>query len=294
MRIASSLLLIVALLATACTKEKETPNGMKFTVIRSGDGVVAKPQQVVVFDFVMKDSKDSVWQSTLENSMPGYVFVADSSRMMTEDGMMQMFRMLSKGDSVRVTFGVGEFFREFVKSPVPIGIDSTLDISYLIGVNEILDREGFQTYMQELSVKKEEKQKVIDSEKIAKRLKENNIEAQSDSSGIRYVIHTSNGGIKPSAEDCVEVSYKGVFFEDGEEFDKNERVAFSLQGVIPGWQIAIPKLGVGDSATFYIPSSLAYGSRGYAGMIPPNSILIFDVKLLATGSSVNNSTGTCN
>jgi FKBP-type peptidyl-prolyl cis-trans isomerase FkpA len=294
MRIASSLLIIVALLATACSKEKETPNGMKFTVIKSGDGVIAKPQQVVVFDFVMKDSKDSVWQSTTENGMPGYLMVADSTRLMTEDGMMQMFRMLSKGDSVLVTFTMSKFFNDYVKSPIPLGVDSTLNISYLIGVHEILDREEFQTYMQSLSEKKQEQQKGIDEGKIAKYLKDNNIEAQTDTSGIHYVIHANNGSVKPSAGDCVEVSYRGLFLEDGEEFDKNERVAFSLKSVIEGWQLSIPKLGVGDSATFYIPSSLAYGPQGYPGSIPPNAILIFDVKLLATGTNYDNNTRTCN
>jgi FKBP-type peptidyl-prolyl cis-trans isomerase FkpA len=183
-------------LATACTKEKETPNGMKYKVIKSGDGVVASPQQMIIFDFVMKDSKDSVWQSTIENGMPGYLAVADSSRIQEEDGMMQMFRMLSKGDSVRVTFNIGEFFRDFVKSPAPLGIDTTMDISYFIGVNEILNRDDFRAYMESLSEKKQKQQVGIDEAKITKYLKENNIEAESDTSGIHYVLHTNLGGAK--------------------------------------------------------------------------------------------------
>ena len=42
-------------------------------------------------------------------------------------------------------------------------------------------------------------------------------------------------------------------------------------------------LGIGDSATFYIPSSLAYGPQGSQGVIPPDAILIFDVELLGFG-----------
>ena len=67
-------------LLTACGKtEKETPNGFKFTVVESGDGVLAKPSEIMVFDFVMKDSKDSVWQSTYTEEMPGYLMIADTA-----------------------------------------------------------------------------------------------------------------------------------------------------------------------------------------------------------------------
>jgi FKBP-type peptidyl-prolyl cis-trans isomerase len=63
--------------------------------------------------------------------------------------------------------------------------------------------------------------------------------------------------------------------------------------VIAGWKLAIPMLGVGDSATFYIPSKLAYGPQGYPGAIPPDAILIFNVKLLAVKDGFDQATRTC-
>ena len=41
-----------------------------------------------------------------------------------------------------------------------------------------------------------------------------------------------------------------------------------LAGMIVGWQIGLPLLHVGDSATLYIPSGLAYGTAK-VGSVPP-------------------------
>ncbi|HEY3403520.1 MAG TPA: FKBP-type peptidyl-prolyl cis-trans isomerase [Ohtaekwangia sp.] len=289
----ANVLIGLLLLVAACKTEKETPNGFKFTVVESGDGVLAKPQEIMVFDFVMKDSKDSIWQSTYKEEMPGYLMVADTSALKSEDGMMQMFRMLSKGDSVHVTMSAVEFFRDLVRAPLPMGIDSTLNIAYLIRVTGIMSQDDFRKFQMELAEKKSQKQKSLDLETIKKYLADNSITAQEDTSGIQYVIHNSTGGKKPVLESCVEVKYTGKFMADGRIFDKNDRIGFPLTDVIPGWQYSIPKLAIGDSGTFYIPSSLAYGPRGYPGAIPPNAILIFDVQVLAVGDSLDQATRTC-
>jgi len=89
------------------------------------------------------------------------------------------------------------------------------------------------------------------------------------------------------------VKYEGRFLKTGEIFDKAERIAFPLNGVIAGWKLGIPMLGKGDSGTFYIPSKLAYGPQGYAGAIPPDAILIFNVTLLEVKREFDQATRTC-
>lgn len=50
--------------------------------------------------------------------------------------------------------------------------------------------------------------------------------------------------------------------------------------VIPGWEEGIMTMKKGGKCTFIIPSSLAYGTAGSPGVIPPNSVLVFDVELV--------------
>jgi FKBP-type peptidyl-prolyl cis-trans isomerase len=202
--------------------------------------------------------------------------------------------MLSKGDSVSVTMPINQFFLDIAGGPTPPNVDSTLSMSYFIQVKDIMKAEQFRAYQMSLMEKKKSNQEAKDAGLITQYLVDNKIEAQKDSSGIMYVIHTSTGGAKPTAENCVEVNYRGTFLEDGEIFDRNEGIAFPLSRVIPGWQLAIPKLGIGDSATFYIPSALAYGPQGAQGAIPPNAILVFDVTLLSIGNGFDEKTGKCN
>jgi FKBP-type peptidyl-prolyl cis-trans isomerase FkpA len=283
------------LLCVACDKkvEKETPNGFKFTVVKAGDGVLPKKEEILVFDYLLKDSKDSVWNDTHTEGMPSAVMIQDSAAIANENGMIQMFRMLSKGDSVNLTIPVTKFFKDVVGAPIPNGVDTTTNISYSIQVKNIMKMDEFRAFQTELMEKKKESQVTKDASIIENYLTENKITAQQDTSGLRYVIHTNNGGSKPTIDNCVEVKYRGKFMKDGKVFDQAEKVSFPLNGVIPGWQLGIPMLGIGDSATFYIPSGLAYGPQGYPNAIPPDAILIFDVELLSFGGEFDQTTRTC-
>lgn len=294
-KISSGLIGMALLLFIGCSKnvEKQTPNGFKFSIVKTGDGILPKKEEIIVFDYRLTDSKDSVWNSSSDEDLPGAIQIQDSTALTTENGLVQMFRMLSEGDSVSVALPVSEFFRTGINAPVPNGVDTSLNISYNIKVTNIMTMDEFRTYQTALLEKKAENQVGKDESIITKYLSDNNIKAQQDTSGLRYVIHTNKGGSKPTVDNCVEVKYRGKFLKDGRVFDESEKLSFPLNGVIPGWQLGIPMMGIGDSATFYIPSRLAYGPRGYPGAIPPDAILIFDVELLGFGGEFDEATRTC-
>lgn len=291
----SYVLLGIALLCGACTKkERETPNGFKYVVIEEGDGVLPKREQFLVFDFILKDSKDSIWSDSRSQGIPAVVQIADSALIPTEKGIVQMFRGLSKGDSVKASMDIKRFFTDIVGTPmIPPGLDTTLTVAYHIRVTDILSRDQFAEFQQNLMRDLEGRQKSTDATAIAKYLAEKSITAQQDTSGISYVIHKSKGGKKPTVASCVEVAYKGSFLNNGQVFDQSPKMAFPLAQVIRGWQYAIPLLGIGDSATFYIPSGLAYGQQGSPGGIPPNAVMIFDVTLLGVGDGYDQATQSC-
>ena len=99
-----------------------------------------------------------------------------------------------------------------------------------------------------------------------------------DASGILYEISTPGNSTHPTISNTITVTYTGLLM-NGTQFDAGT-ITYPLSQLIPGWGIAVPKIGVGGEIKVLIPSSLAYGSSG-AGSIPGNAPLYFDIKLSA-------------
>ena len=103
-------------------------------------------------------------------------------------------------------------------------------------------------------------------------------------SGVALKWTVAGTGEKPLATDTVQVHYRGKL-TDGKEFDssykRGEPATFPLNRVVPCWTQALQEMKVGDTADVTCPAATAYGERGIPGVIPGNSVLEFQVQLLA-------------
>ena len=103
--------------------------------------------------------------------------------------------------------------------------------------------------------------------------------------GVQTEILKEGAGAIAKKGDTVSVHYVGVL-ENGAKFDssvdRGTPFEFSLGAgqVIPGWDIGVEGMKVGEVRRLGIPSALAYGPNGAGEAIPPNSNLIFEVQLL--------------
>lgn len=100
--------------------------------------------------------------------------------------------------------------------------------------------------------------------------------------GVRFRRTGGDGtGGAPTPRDIVSVNYTGRFV-DGQVFDSNEGgdpVTFPLRQLIPAWIVAIPYMGVGDTAEIAVPMEMGYGPRG-GGPIPGGATLFFTIELV--------------
>ncbi len=109
-------------------------------------------------------------------------------------------------------------------------------------------------------------------------------DASVSSSGLRWVVQRKGEGAEsPAYGKKVTVHYRGELLS-GKEFDssyhRGKPAEFSIGQVIEGWNEALMHMKKGEKRLLIIPPELGYGKRGYPGVIPPNSYLVFEVELL--------------
>ncbi|SRR5579871_6166487 len=114
-------------------------------------------------------------------------------------------------------------------------------------------------------------------------LDSNGITATLHQSGFYYKIVSEGTGTTPNLCSQITVSYTGQL-TSGKTFDQETDQIFTLGDLIDGWKKGLPLIQSGGEIKLYIPPSLGYSNNGFTGInnvvVPPNSILIFDISLL--------------
>ena len=106
--------------------------------------------------------------------------------------------------------------------------------------------------------------------------------------GIYYKTTKAGSGAKCGKGKNANVDYKG-YLVDGTVFDGSsgmiqgghEALNFTTGAgqMIPGFDSMVQDMTKGEVRTFVLPPDLAYGERGYPGVIPESAYIAFDVQL---------------
>lgn len=108
---------------------------------------------------------------------------------------------------------------------------------------------------------------------------------QMSASGLQWLEITAgpDGKGSPSDGATVIVAYEGFLADTGQRFDssyaRGEPAVFNVDEVIKGWTETLKRMTPGDEWLVYIPADLGYGSRASGTDIPPNSDLVFRIRL---------------
>lgn len=178
-----------------------------------------------------------------------------------------------------------------------IGQKPNLDV-FVRAINDVLEKKelamtdeemqnsirSFQQNLMNAQMKKREEEAIKNEEEAKKFLEENKNKEGivTHPSGIQYKVLREGNGPKPKETDTVKVHYKGTLLDGtvfDSSYDRGEPVNLPLNRVIKGWSEAVQLMPVGSKWQIFIPPNLAYGKEGNQ-VIPPNSLLIFEVELL--------------
>lgn len=94
-----------------------------------------------------------------------------------------------------------------------------------------------------------------------------------------------DGKTIPRKGNIVTVDYIG-YAQDGRKFDstydRKKPFKFRVEcgEVIKGWDMGIIQMSKGERSKMTIPPSLAYGSKGFPGLIDGDQYITFEVQLL--------------
>lgn len=104
--------------------------------------------------------------------------------------------------------------------------------------------------------------------------------------GVEIETTVPGDGINfPQKGKTVTVHYTGTL-QNGKKFDSSRDRSKPFQfkigtgQVIKGWDEGVAKMSKGQQAILTCTPDYGYGAKGYPGVIPPDSTLIFDVELI--------------
>lgn len=121
-----------------------------------------------------------------------------------------------------------------------------------------------------------------DQNLIINYLTEHKISAIKLPSGLYYKLYQNGDGLLYKPNDPFSARYTGYFL-DGKVFDSNltamQPLNMKVGEMINGWNEAMTHVSPGSKVSIFIPSHLAYEEVGVKKVIPPNSVLIFDIQL---------------
>lgn len=275
---------------SSCDKE-ETPGGVEFTRIIKGDGKMVEPGSYLLLNLIVRDENDSVWLDTRDKQTPTYVRVERENEKFPSPGEAGVYRLLSKGDSVTFDLDVTTIYELTWMKPVPKKFRRDMKVNYTLKVLDVLTDSAFNAIQQQRKFQEEQsryqhqiRQFTLDTTQIEIFLRQKGKKAEQTASGIRYIISKQGKGRPSETGDVANVFYKGSLL-DGKVFDSNQgtkspvRVPVGKQRVIAAWDEILKMMPEGTRLTAYIPSLLAYGDSGFDKIIPPNTILVFEMEI---------------
>lgn len=267
--------------ASSCGKKMQTTEGgLSYRIIESSDTA----RLITKGDLMMIQM---VGYCPLADSLGGKdTTVFDSYKMgkayfipADETTLKDVFMMLHKGDSAEFTVSADSLFLKSFGQPAPGFLKPSGTIHFYVKVENVYNQKELEV------MRGEEKAKAVLADSLAVSGYIANLTGvNTTASGLKYVITKATKGASPKVGQEVQMLYTGLLL-NGTKFDENQDAAnpfkftTGMRQVIAGWDEGVQLLHEGEEAKFIIPARLAYGEQG-GGPIPPNSSLIFDVKLL--------------
>ena len=288
-KISIAILSLIAVFS-ACTDSVKTKSGIEINyIVKNNAGALIDNS---ILNYNMRYENANGYELFNTDTRGGAISIQYSDSTWKTMGLLyEALSACEVGDSISFELPAKDLYVNTFKIGLPDSIPEDSNITFNVGLESSMTMDEFQAvqkekYDKEMAERQEEAEAQIgiDAEILNKYLEDNNIEALTSESGIRYVITQPGSGENAEAGQKVTAHYSGTLL-DGTPFDSSkDRGPYSFTlgkgEVIRGWDEGFALLNKGAKATLYIPSNLAYGAQARSAIIKENAILVFEVELV--------------
>lgn len=235
--------------------QSATASGLQFIVLESGSGPQPATGQIVYVHYTAKLQDGTPFDDTLGRDPFGFQLGAGQVIQGFEEGVA----LLSEGAKATLII------------PPDLGYGAN-------GVANIIPPDATIIFTVEVVQ--------ISDTSPAEPIEVDDADYTETDSGLKYYDFEIGEGDTPEEGNEISVHYTG-WLMDGTKFDSSiDRFSpfnftFGTGQVIEGFDEGLSTMQVGGKRQLLLPSELAYGEAGAGNIIPPNSILIFEVELVS-------------
>lgn len=282
----------LVLFLTGFAQVRETETGLKHEFLLNKEGRSAKVGDLVTLHMLVEAADGTIIRDSWKEGKP----ILFPSRVSSFDAdIYEAVRLMSEGDSAQFWVNADSMYLKVFKKEKPTNVKSGSNLRLVIATDKIRTQQAYkdeqtQYYSSNLKESTEvvEKRKKKEETQIQQYIKTSGFKFIKTKGGAYYTIVDADGGALqyPKKEQAVVFGYVGSFL-DGKVFESTEKdvghaVTFTLgtNAVIKGWEEVFPFIPKGGKARIIVPSHLGYGNIA-KDKIPANSVLIFDVNVVA-------------
>lgn len=249
--------------------------------INDGNGKYAKPGNIMKVYFTFQTLEGD----TLLDFTSGKPYELVFGDMALGQGFYEGLSLVSKGAEA-------EFI---IPSSLAWGRDGFQDVippytpfKFVVKVFDIMTSDEYENE-QRITREKEEKENEIrlkeEPQRIAKYLKDNNINVKSTASGLYYIEKEVGNGESPQDGNLVEVHYSiydisNNLIESSLDYGQPIPFVYGKNQMIPGIEEAVGYMKVGGKSRIIAPSNLGFGDIKIDENLPANSTLVIDLELV--------------
>jgi FKBP-type peptidyl-prolyl cis-trans isomerase FkpA len=265
---------------------RQNDSDLYFKFLTKNNPPTAKLGDLVSLQMVMKSSTGEVLKNSYTEGNGKPILFPVKVSVFSGD-IYEAVGMMSAGDSASFLIPADSMYKKVFRQPLPKSVIKGSLLEFTIKTKWIKAQDEMKIPARELEVDRSQlaKEEVEMNEYMVAHV----LNMTKTKSGV-YIQETKKGkGEIATVGKMISFNYIGKFLNDElfestfekEQYGRPISITVGNQQVIRGWEEAFLEMRAGGFYTVIVPSHMAFGTKGKAGIIPPNMPLVFEIQVLS-------------